>query len=220
MNVQGQVRTISTKEWYDDKKGQNINLYSFQLDGNNKWFRTGTNRPPCNEGDSISFDVNEKGNVNINSLKPSQGGQSTGGSTGQPSSNSSARQQSSSGGGQSRDGYWSAKEANDKAKDERYQSQDIPRMSFSAAQDRAVQLVSAALTHDCLAFGNMKKGDKLDYVLGCVDEVTDRFLVQTMGAGEHFKSLQSGATESSGEKELGEVDRNDNTAYNNNNKEW
>ena len=217
MNVQGQVRTISTKEWYDDKKGQNINLYSFQIQDNNKWFRTGTNRPPCNEGDNISFDVNEKGNVNVNSITKGAGNPAPQGASNAQNQQGATRSQGASSSGQSRDGYWSAKEANDKAKDERYQSQDIPRMSFSAAQDRAVQLVSAALTHDCLAFGNMKKGDKLDYVLGCVDEVTDRFLVQTMGAGEHFKSLQSG--EAASDEPKGEVNRDDNAAYNNN-EEW
>jgi hypothetical protein len=37
---QGTVSQTSTKEWYDNKKGRNINLYSFQIEGNNRWFRT------------------------------------------------------------------------------------------------------------------------------------------------------------------------------------
>jgi len=213
---QGVVRTISTKEWYDDKKGQNINLYSFQLEGNNRWFRTGTNRPSCNQGDSISFMCNEKGNVDVRSIQ--KGDQTAALLQGtQARDLQPQRQPVSSGGGQSRDGYWAAKEENDKKKDARYQEQDIPRMSFSASQDRAVNLVAAALEHDCLSFGNMKKGEKLDYLLGCVDEVTDRFLMQSMGAGDRYKQLLN---EGSSEAEQPSADTNEFVIGHNDSQDW
>jgi hypothetical protein len=72
-------------------------------------------------------------------------------------------------------------------------------MSFSATQDRAVNLVTAALAHDVLSFGTVKKGDKLDMLLDYVDEVTNRFLLATMHAHERLQWLESGEAPPPGE---------------------
>lgn len=183
---QGQVVEVSCKAWMDPRKGYEINLYSFKISGSNKWFRTGTTEPSFQEGANIQFVNDEKNNVRLESIAivgnapapttPAQAGSGVAQPAMTPSSPATS---------QNRDGYWSAKEARDLEKDARYQENDIPRMGFSAAQDRAVNLVSAALAHDCLSFGTMKKGDKLDYVLQCVDIVTDRFIVQTAGSPAH-----------------------------------
>lgn len=187
-NIQGEVQQVSTKEWFDSKNNKTINLYSFKL--NNTWYRLGTDSPRFNQGANISFTATERnGNLVVRSseITSSTGGQSQGGQ--QPSSAPTAPAPA---GGQSRDGYWAAKEANDKKKDERYQNNDIPRMSFSAAQDRAVHLVSAALAEDALSFGNAAKGKKLDMLLEFVDQITDRFVVQTVNSPEHITNLQRG----------------------------
>ena len=96
-------------------------------------------------------------------------------------------------GGQSRDGYWADKEKRDLEKDKRYQAVDVPRMSFSASQERAVTLVSAALANGALSFGNVAAGKKLDMLLGFVDQVTDRFFLQSMHAHEHVAKLEAQA---------------------------
>jgi len=185
---QGQVSETSTKEWYDNKKGRNINLYSFRIEGNNRWFRTGTNEPNFRQGDFITFTNDDKNNVRLENVQVGNAPTGGGAATAQPAQQSSTP--SSNNTGQNRDGYWAAKEAKDIEKDARYQTQDVPRMSFSAAQDRAVNLVAAALAHDCLSFGTMKKGDKLDYVLQCVDQVSNRFFLNAMYAPERLVDLE------------------------------
>ena len=176
-SVQGNVSKVSTKEWYDSKKGQNINLYSFQLEGNNRWFRTGTNRPPCNQGDSVSFTVNEKGNVDTRSF---QKGASTNGTQGNGGSARPA--QAATGGGTN----W--------AERDKYQRETVePRITFQASRAQAVALVTAALANDALSFGSTAKGKKLDMLLEMVDQVTDRFTLQATHATEHLAELEADA---------------------------
>ena len=106
------------------------------------------------------------------------------------------RRNTGGGGGNSqlsRDGYWADKEKRDLEKDKRYQSVDVPRMSFSASQERAVTLVSAALANGALSFGNVAAGKKLDMLLGFVDQVTDRFFLQAMHSHEHVAKLEAQA---------------------------
>jgi hypothetical protein len=132
----------------------------------------------------------DKNNVKLETVQVGNAPTGGGAAPAQPAQQSSPRSSNNTGGGQNRDGYWAAKEAKDAEKDKRYQEQDIPRMSFSASQDRAVNLVAAALAHDCLSFGTMKKGDKLDYLLQCVDQVTDRFFMNSIHAPERLLDLE------------------------------
>lgn len=188
---QGVVSEVSTKEWYDSRKGRNIDLFSFRIEGNNNWFRTGTNRPNFNQGDAISFTNDDKNNVRLDSVQagnapaPTQNSAPQGGAgsptTSQPSGNTS--------GGQNREGYWAAKEARDLEKDARYQNVDVPRMGLSAAQDRAVALVVGSIGTEAIPFGNMNKGERLDYLIDCVEKVTDRFVLDTNYAPERLKGL-------------------------------
>ena len=46
-----------------------IKLCSFQLVNSNRYFRTGTTDLPYNEGDSIKFFVDGKGNVDLKNIK-------------------------------------------------------------------------------------------------------------------------------------------------------
>lgn len=207
---EGVVSVCSTKDWYDGKAGRNIQLYSFQIQGSNRWFRTGQNELPFREGDYVRFTNDAKGNVDVKAVQvgnpPAGGGNTpppqTSGQSG--STGGSSPQSARSSGGQNRDGYWAQKEQRDIEKDQRYQAVDVPRMSFSASQDRAVNLVAAALAHDCLSFGNMKKGEKLDYVLDSVDKVTDRFFQQSMYAGERWAALRDGHPEMYTSEEVAE----------------
>ena len=189
-STNGIVSQVSRKPWPDRDTGKEITLHSFKIEGDDRWFRTGERDPRLNKGDSISFAADAKNNVRVDSISsvnpaPKQEAAPVAAA---PTSATTARAAGSSG-GQSRDGYWSAKEERDLEKDARYQAVDVPRMSFSAAQERAVVLVSAALAHDVLSFGTVKKGDKLDMLLDYVDQVADRFFLQNMGASEHLKAL-------------------------------
>lgn len=78
------------------------------------------------------------------------------------------------GGGQ-RDQYWE-----DKAK------RDIevvePRITWASATSDAVKIVTAALQHDLLAFGNANKSAKLGMLLDYVDQVTAKLAVDRFDA--------------------------------------
>lgn len=185
---------MSQKAW---KPG--VTLYSFQLQGSNRWFRTGTTEPKFREGDFISFTNDAKGNVDLTSV-------SVGGAPAQqnftppapvqqqaaPAPRRAAPQMNQAT-GQNRDGYWAEKEQRDLEKERVYRETDVPSMRFSAAQDRAVQLVSAALAHGVLSFGNAKAANKLDMLLGFVDQVTDRFVLQNEDAPASLAALKERA---------------------------
>ena len=195
-NITGQVAKVYTKAWFDNKRDEEIILHSFQLQNEKRYFRTGTKNPRISEGETISFTFNtDNGEVDMNTLKKETNDGKSSGAGGGGSNNrgnsGGGRSGTASGaaGAGSRDGYWEKKAIDDKAKDERYQTTDIPRMSFSAAQERAVHLVAAALDNDALSLGQ-KKGDKLDLVLEFVDQVTDRFFLQSMNAPEHIKNIR------------------------------
>lgn len=186
---QGQVSQISAREWFDARRGQNIVLHSFQIAGSNRWYRTGVTSPPFSQGDFVSFQNDEKGNVKIDTI--TQGNtpiQATQVTPAQPLSQGPTTP--AAGGGQSRDGYWAQKEQRDLEKDARYQNEDIPRMTFSGAHDRAVRLVAVALANDCISFGSMKKGDKLDHLMEMVTEITNRFFLEAINSPERLKYLR------------------------------
>lgn len=193
---EGVVSQVSCKPWSDPKTGRVINLYSFQIEGSNRWFRTGENEPTFRQGEFITFTNDAKANVKLQSVTV---GNASGGGAPAPAAapNNSAPQQQPAArpSGVSRDDYWANKEAKDVAKDERYQTVDIPRMSFSATFQPAVDVVCAALANDALSFGTTKKGDKLDYLLDCVDQVHDRFFVQAMASHERLQNLTAGTAE-------------------------
>lgn len=200
----GTVATVSEKEWFDKRNNEDILLYSFQLQGDKKWYRTGTVRPEdynIVEGSAVKFDFDPRsGNVVLDSVDDNvqeevaaapparratgarQGsyGKSSGGSRGNAPARTSAPR---SGGGNSRDDYWKDKETRDLEREQRYQAVVEPRMIVMAAQERAVIAVSAALAHDCLSFGSTTKGKKFDMLLDFVDEATAHFVRQAVNAG-------------------------------------
>lgn len=207
----GVVYVVESKQ-FEGKNGRPpATLFSFQIEGTRRWFRCGRIKPKFQEGDFISFENDAKANVDMDTVQIGEGNDGGNGSSGgngnrgdRGSTGGNPRASGGSGGsrgsrpaaasggqsaGVTRDGYWANKEARDIEKDERYQNVDIPRMSWSAARSDAVRLVAAALENDCLALGQ-KKGDRLDILLGQVDEVTERFLMQNMNAGERYKELK------------------------------
>jgi hypothetical protein len=176
MNGQGTVTNVSAKP-FTDKWGKSITLYSFQIGGDNAYYRTGTNEPQCKQGDIISFDFEQAGqNKKVNPHSIQVTGQGNVQSTGQGSPQAAR-------GGNSRDDYWANKEKYDKEVTQ-------PRISYAAAQKGAIALVTAALANDVLGFGNAKKADKMEMLLGYVSEVTDRLAVKLDAGHEIVESLR------------------------------
>ena len=164
----GQIAEVSAKP-FTDKWGKNITLYSFKLQGQNQWFRTGTNAPPCNQGDNVQFVFEQQGQnakVDVQSIQPAQGGAPVSQPQGwaQPQAAPVAQAPAPAA---SRDTYWKDKEAYDKEVTQ-------PRIAYAAAQKSAVALIDIALKADVLGFGNAKKADKLEMLLGYCDEITGR----------------------------------------------
>jgi hypothetical protein len=203
---EGEVTMIESRDFPNKRGSGSVTLWSFQIDSSRRYFRMGKKEPDFNEGDFVSFENDDKGNVDYDSIRvgegqssgrgngrrsSSGGGRNSGGSSRTASSGSRGRSGggSSGGAGQTRDGYWAEKEKRDVERESRYQSVDVPRMSFSAAQERAVHLVSAALAADCLALGS-SKGKRLDILLEQVDEVTNRFFLQSMDSHKLLEDLR------------------------------
>lgn len=166
----GIVKEVFEREWEDRDSGEDIILYSFQIESEKRYFRTGTNKPGIKAGEAISFVADAKsGNVDIKSIKevnpdeveapkPKRGGGKSFG-----------------GGGGGNTKYWE-----DKAR--RDQEVTEPRISYSAAQKNATELVTAALAADILSFGQAAKGKKLDMLVDFVEQTTVRLAQLQMNA--------------------------------------
>ena len=92
----------------------------------------------------------------------------------------------STGGGRSQTGanaYWEAKAKRDQEVTE-------PRISYSAAQKNATELVTAALAADILSFGQAAKGKKLDMLVDFVEQTTIRLAKLQMDAPEIMKEVE------------------------------
>lgn len=201
MRASGVVSEVFEREW--EGRDGTVVLHSFKLDGDNRYYRTGTT-PLVREGDSIAFTADGKGNVDTDSLEK-----------GVDAPRQAPRQQNATqayrrpggGGGKSwggkkasdRDGYWERKEARD---------QEIvePRITWSSAQSDAVVLVTAALQHDLLSFGNANKGARLGLLLDYVDQVTARFATQRFNAAELLKDAMVSEEATSRSKNEGDDD--------------
>jgi hypothetical protein len=188
---------VSEKEFQDRDTGEDILLYSFQIEGDKRYFRTGQDEPTFDEGDAIAFVVDtQKGNkVWLDSVeeideedvqkapKPRRSSRSAG-------RKSEGTRTKSGGKSMTKDGYWEAKDEYQKAVVE-------PRITFAASRKDAVTLVSAALAEDALSFGQAAKGKKLDMLLDMVDQVTLRFYNQGIDAVNTIATL--GGTEGGNE---------------------
>jgi len=170
--VTGRINKISYKDWNDPKSGDTITLYSIKLNGDDKYYRTGSKNPAnfgAKQGAMVSFEINEKGNVNVNTIKTVK-------------EDAAGREAASAAAGAStKDSYWSKKEARDVEKDANYQKTDIPRMTFCGAQDSAIALVKIALEQGAIDLGTKKAG-KLDALTAVVQTVAEELFRQRMNA--------------------------------------
>lgn len=176
----GVVAAVYEKPWTDRDTGDEIVLHSFQLDNEKRYFRTGTERlGEIKEGKYISFTADARSNnVDVESVTEAEGSPPTRA----PKAKGKSNYSKSSGG--SRDSYWEDKARRDVEITE-------PRISYSAAQKNATELVVAALNHDLLSFGNAAKGKKLDMMIDFVEQATVKLAALQMQAPEIMKEIDS-----------------------------
>ena len=178
----GVVNATYEKDWTDRDTGDKIVLRSFQIDGEKKYFRTGTtDLKDVREGNYISFTADERsGNVDFKSVEKVEGEAPV--RAPKPAASTSRTQ--SSGSGNSRDTYWSDKAARDEEITE-------PRISYSAAQKNATHLVCVAMEQDLLSFGNAAKGKRLDMLVDFVEQTTLQLAKLQMAAPTIMKEASN-----------------------------
>lgn len=169
--VQGVVEQVSQRG-----KATNIKV-------NGAWFGAGFNGVPCQQGDTVSFTVEQNGqyaNVARNSLQVINGG----GAPQQPQqqpyqapAQTYAKPQrrqapTSGGGGVTKDDYWKNREERDVETQKRIQLQ--------ASRNSAIATASAALAAGILPVP-AKKADAFDAFVAVIDELTERYNNQTSG---------------------------------------
>lgn len=176
--TQGVVAKITAKDWEDPESGDVTKLYSFKLE-EGEWYRTGAENPSkygIREGAFVTFSLNPKGKPILKTVKITEG-------------SAPARSPAPRAASTTKDDYWKQKEDNDKAKDARYQSVDIPRMTFCGAQDTAVRVVELALAQGAITLGT-KKNAQLDILLGAIQQVATTLFRDRMNS----PSLMAGGT--------------------------
>jgi hypothetical protein len=196
--IKGTVSKTFEKDW-DGRDGKVV-LHSFQLQGDQRYFRTGTDRL-FSQGDAVQFEIGNNNTVVGDSVVKLEASVQTA----PPAATGGGGQRSWSGGGgykakqAEKDAYWSDKEARDIERERRQHEIVEPRITWSSARTAAIDVVGLALQHDAIAFGNAAKGAKLGMILDFVDEVSARFYSQSMAAAETAAGLEYSATE----KDLG-----------------
>jgi len=141
----GIVSMVSEKEWEDRDTGEDILLYSFQIEGDKRYFRTGTDDPGVDEGEATKSTSKKSGGENWDA----------------------------------RAKYWDKKEKREIEVVE-------PRITLASCRTQAIELVRTALDNGAVSLGNTKAADKLEIILGAVDDVTHRFYKQSIGGVPFF----------------------------------
>jgi len=144
----GRVEQITDKDW------NNIKLWSFQIEGEARWFRTQKTRLPAEVGDVITFE--ERNNqVVLDSVR-----QATGETP--PTTSALPVEAETSG-----TGVISAPMVTDVG----------ARIQWQAARRDACNVIVAALHTEALPWAsNVAKSKKLDLLLGYINELTKQFV--------------------------------------------
>ena len=125
-------------------------LWSFQIENSRRWWRCGSKEPMIEEGQWITFDADEAGNVNVGTIKQTDDSAPAGSSTPKASPTSTGI------------------------------AGDVgARLRYQAARADACRLVVAALHTDHLPHAaNVAKGKRLELLEGYVEQVTKTLLEQ------------------------------------------
>jgi hypothetical protein len=189
MRVSGKVSRIFANP-FEGRNGP-VTLYSFKVEGNDKFFRLGEHAPQFRETDVVTFESDQKGKATNLEVTRAPAKEETTAPPAPARSTESARPAPESAGKVvNRDSYWADKEARDIEKDKKYTEVVEPRITYAAARHDAVTVVGLALQHDLLALGNANKSAKLGLILGYVDQVTARFAANSMRAHEIMAGVE------------------------------
>jgi hypothetical protein len=141
---EGLLKNKSEREW------NGTMLYSFQLEGQNIWFRTGQKGITLDEGTPIKFQANETNKqVDLDSMEKLESA---------PTPQTSTTGSTST----TREDYWQNRERLD---------------SVRTARADASRIVCAALAHDHLPHAsNTPKGKRLDLLVGYVKEIAEELI--------------------------------------------
>lgn len=152
----GQLVNKSERDW------NGTMLYSFQLKGENIWFRTGTQALTLEEGTWISFQADpQTKKVVLSSMKtvdtPTDAELAKASASSTPSASTSGGSTATT-----REDYWTNRERLD---------------SVRTARADATRIVCAALAHDHLPHAaSTGKGKRLDLLIGYVKEITEELI--------------------------------------------
>jgi hypothetical protein len=206
--IRGTVAKTYTRDWQGDD-GEVI-LHSFQLQGDKRYFRTGTDQLVA-QGDYITFDIEGNNNVVPHTLEK---GKAQTAVAPKPASGGSYGRSSWGGGGkgsaatakpksdyENKQAYWDDKEKRDIDRERRQHEVIEPRITFSSSQRDAIDVVKMALDKDMLSFGNANKAAKYGMLLDYIDEVAARFYAQRINAAETVKGLGSSEPEAAAAEE-------------------
>lgn len=169
----GIVSEIPTPKEFTNARGRTMLLYSFKLQGDNRWFRCGTRPLPAAAGDAIQFTYDvEKNNVDVESVRPVPRD-----SVAKAPAVATAANAARSAPG-SKDAYWADKESRDIER-ERYNREVVqPRIEFQSARRDAVALIPVLLANEAVPGITAKTAanKKLAAIVACVDELTRELL--------------------------------------------
>lgn len=189
--VTGKISRVNGKPFQDNKTGEDITLYSFQLEGSNQWFRTGQNPVPAGVGQSVKFVANganvERGSIVTTQSEVTVAPAVT--SAAAPSTKEPVRQNVVS-----KDDYWAAKEQRDIEREKRFELQDRPRMALSTAVTAAAQLVAVALQNDALSFGNAAKAKKVGLIAAFTKELALELAAFITNAPQELEAYKATTT--------------------------
>ena len=152
-NQEGIVQGIFDKDW------QSIKLWSFKLEGSDRFWRLGRDKPEFKEGDFIKFSERNS-NVDPKSIEVL----GTAGTTSTSDAPSDAPQPTAQSGSGSAVSAQSAKDVGE-------------RIRFQQARRDATNIIVAALHTDALPWAsNTAKSKKLDLLVEYVKQVTNMLL--------------------------------------------
>lgn len=150
----GYVTFVNTKDW----NGRNgpVTLYSFRIEGDDTYWRTGRDDPQLQKGQFAKFTA-EGQNVDVTSIE-----------RGDIKVETAAPKKSGGGSASSRNEYWENKDKHDKEVVQ-------PRIMYCAARRDAITIATAALNADALKLGS-KAATKVDNFVGAVVKLTAELL--------------------------------------------
>lgn len=167
--VTGIISQVHEKEWENDS-GDIIYLYSFQLENNRKFFRTGRDQPDASSGDAVRFEVDAKNNVDLDTLDFIDASEVK--KAPRPRERKRSQATASNGnGGLSRDQYWQNRESRDVLVQKTIQ--------YQSARNAAIDFVKNLADLDALPkFKAGTSAKKAEIVEAALEHYTQLFMEQ------------------------------------------